>query len=242
MGALLNSLSVHDNIALPLREHTELDEKIIGVMVKIAIRRYIAAGRKLRIALAREALAVLRKTHPQWRLTLASRTLMRLRATESQAGLTPRQRRLECARSIFSLRSGRGRPEARSADRRHSDHRGHGPRRRPRSCPGRSPVRTGRYAGPRSPCDWLSCARGPPRRHAANRQFPASIANSSRRPTIFLMGDKCMSLGKAMIHARKQKSIARAAASGGRPRRRTPAPPNPAAHPADAGAGAQRLL
>ena len=32
MGALLNSLSVHDNIALPLREHTKLDEKIIGVV------------------------------------------------------------------------------------------------------------------------------------------------------------------------------------------------------------------
>lgn len=45
-------------------------------------------------ALAREAIAVLRTTHPQWQLTLASTTLMRLRATESQAGLTPRQRRL----------------------------------------------------------------------------------------------------------------------------------------------------
>jgi len=32
MGALLNSLSVHDNIALPLREHTDLDEKIISVI------------------------------------------------------------------------------------------------------------------------------------------------------------------------------------------------------------------
>jgi len=45
-------------------------------------------------SLAAAALAVLRKTHPQWRLTLASSTLMRLRATESQAGLNPRQRRM----------------------------------------------------------------------------------------------------------------------------------------------------
>jgi ComF family protein len=44
-------------------------------------------------ALAGHALQALRKTHPEWRLTLASTTLMRLRPTESQAGLTPRQRR-----------------------------------------------------------------------------------------------------------------------------------------------------
>jgi len=45
-------------------------------------------------ALAEHALASLRKTHPEWRLTLDSKILMRRRATESQAGLTPRQRRL----------------------------------------------------------------------------------------------------------------------------------------------------
>jgi ComF family protein len=44
-------------------------------------------------SLAVRALAFLRKSHPQWRLTLASSTLLRQRATESQAGLTPRQRR-----------------------------------------------------------------------------------------------------------------------------------------------------
>jgi ComF family protein len=52
--------------------------------------------------LAREALRALRRTHPEWKLTLAPRTLMRLRATESQAGLTPRQRRLN-VRGAFSL-------------------------------------------------------------------------------------------------------------------------------------------
>ena len=48
------------------------------------------------------ALDALRKSHPEWRLTLASSTLMRLRPTESQAGLTPRQRRLN-VRAAFSV-------------------------------------------------------------------------------------------------------------------------------------------
>ena len=37
--------------------------------------------------LATEALAALKKTHPDWRLTLAASTVVRQRATESQAGL-----------------------------------------------------------------------------------------------------------------------------------------------------------
>jgi len=53
-------------------------------------------------SLAEHALGFLRKTQPQWRLTLASSTLMRLRATDSQAGLTPRQRRLN-VRGAFSV-------------------------------------------------------------------------------------------------------------------------------------------
>ncbi len=53
-------------------------------------------------SLAVSALAVLRKSHPEWRLRLASTTLMRLRATESQAGLTPRQRRLN-VRGAFTV-------------------------------------------------------------------------------------------------------------------------------------------
>jgi ComF family protein len=44
-------------------------------------------------ALAVYAIDVLRKSNPEWHLTLAPTTLMRLRSTESQAGLTPRQRR-----------------------------------------------------------------------------------------------------------------------------------------------------
>jgi phospholipid/cholesterol/gamma-HCH transport system ATP-binding protein len=64
-GALLNSMSVHDNIALPLREHTRLDEKIIGVMVKmklelVGLRDFehlkpaqLSGGMQKRVALAR---------------------------------------------------------------------------------------------------------------------------------------------------------------------------------------------
>jgi ComF family protein len=53
-------------------------------------------------SLAVEALGFLRKSHPEWRLTLAPSTLMRLRATESQAGLTPRMRRMN-VRGAFSV-------------------------------------------------------------------------------------------------------------------------------------------
>ncbi len=64
-GALLNSLSVGDNVALPLREHTDLDEDTINVMVKIKLElvglRYaselmpseISGGMKKRAGLAR---------------------------------------------------------------------------------------------------------------------------------------------------------------------------------------------
>jgi ComF family protein len=45
-------------------------------------------------ALASVAIKALRKSHPEWKLTLAPTTLLRQRATGSQAGLTPRQRRV----------------------------------------------------------------------------------------------------------------------------------------------------
>ncbi|MGQ9858495.1 MAG: ABC transporter ATP-binding protein [Thermodesulfobacteriota bacterium] len=64
-GALLNSLTVKDNIALPLREHTALDEKIIGMIVKmklelVGLRDFenlkpaqLSGGMQKRVALAR---------------------------------------------------------------------------------------------------------------------------------------------------------------------------------------------
>jgi ComF family protein len=53
-------------------------------------------------SLAVEAIKLLRRSHPEWRLELAAETLMRLRPTDSQAGLTPRQRRLN-VRGAFSV-------------------------------------------------------------------------------------------------------------------------------------------
>lgn len=64
-GALFNSMTVGENIALPLREHTDLDEDTIGIMVKIKLEqvglRYaedllpaeISGGMKKRAGLAR---------------------------------------------------------------------------------------------------------------------------------------------------------------------------------------------
>jgi ComF family protein len=51
--------------------------------------------------LATEALRILRRTHPEWRLELSLRSLVRQRSTESQAGLTPRQRRLNLRGAFF---------------------------------------------------------------------------------------------------------------------------------------------
>jgi phospholipid/cholesterol/gamma-HCH transport system ATP-binding protein len=64
-GALYNSMTVGDNIALPLREHTNLDEKIIGIIVKLKLElvglrdfehlmpSQLSGGMKKRVGLAR---------------------------------------------------------------------------------------------------------------------------------------------------------------------------------------------
>lgn len=64
-GALFNSMSIGDNVALPLREHTSLDESIIDIQVKIklelvGLREHIhklpseiSGGMKKRAGLAR---------------------------------------------------------------------------------------------------------------------------------------------------------------------------------------------
>jgi phospholipid/cholesterol/gamma-HCH transport system ATP-binding protein len=64
-GALINSLNVGENIALPIREHTELDDNIIKIMVKMKLElvglrdfesldpRHLSGGMQKRVALAR---------------------------------------------------------------------------------------------------------------------------------------------------------------------------------------------
>ena len=64
-GALFNSLTVGENVALPLREHTDLDEEVIRIVMKmklemVGLRDFeglmpaqISGGMKKRVALAR---------------------------------------------------------------------------------------------------------------------------------------------------------------------------------------------
>ena len=67
-GALFNSMNVGDNVSLPMREHTELDENIIQIMVKLKLGQVglrslddlmtkmpseISGGMKKRVGLAR---------------------------------------------------------------------------------------------------------------------------------------------------------------------------------------------
>ena len=80
----------------------EAPSEMLVVPVPLHRSKFADRGFNQARSLAAAALAVLRKTHPEWRLTLASSTLMRLRATESQAGLTPRQRR-ENVRGAFTV-------------------------------------------------------------------------------------------------------------------------------------------
>jgi len=80
----------------------EAPDAMLVVPVPLHRSKYTQRGFNQARLLASEALRSLRKSHPQWRLTLAPATLMRLRATGSQAGLTPRQRRLN-VRGAFSV-------------------------------------------------------------------------------------------------------------------------------------------
>jgi ComF family protein len=72
----------------------EAPAEMLVVPVPLHRSKYAERGFNQARSLAVHALATLRKSHPNWRLTLASTTLLRQRATESQAGLTLRQRRL----------------------------------------------------------------------------------------------------------------------------------------------------
>ena len=80
----------------------EAPPELLVVPVPLHRLKYAQRGFNQARSLAVEALRFLRKSHPEWGLTLAASTLMRLRATASQAGLTPRQRRLN-VRGAFSV-------------------------------------------------------------------------------------------------------------------------------------------
>jgi ComF family protein len=81
---------------------TEAPADLLVIPVPLHRSRHAQRGFNQSRSLAAQALQFLRKSHPQWRLTLAPSALMRLRATESQAGLTPRQRR-QNVRNAFSV-------------------------------------------------------------------------------------------------------------------------------------------
>jgi len=72
----------------------EAPAEMLVVPVPLHKSKHFERGFNQAWLLASEAIVILRKTHPEWRLSLAPRTLIRLRATNSQAGLTSRQRRL----------------------------------------------------------------------------------------------------------------------------------------------------
>jgi ComF family protein len=67
--------------------------EMLVIPVPLHPSKYAQRGFNQSRSLTTAALKFLRKTHPQWRLTLASSTLLRQRATESQAGLSPHERR-----------------------------------------------------------------------------------------------------------------------------------------------------
>lgn len=80
----------------------EAPAEMLIIPVPLHRSKYAERGFNQARVLAEHALKVLRRTHPQWKLTLAPATLMRQRATESQANLSPRQRRLN-VRGAFAV-------------------------------------------------------------------------------------------------------------------------------------------
>jgi ComF family protein len=72
----------------------EAPAEMLVVPITLHRSKYQQRGFNQVRALAEHALRFLRKSHPQWSLTLANSALMRHRSTESQAGLTLRGRRM----------------------------------------------------------------------------------------------------------------------------------------------------
>lgn len=72
----------------------EAPNELLVVPVPLHRTKQVDRGFNQARLLAVYALRALRRSHPEWKLTLAPSTLMRLRATGTQAGLSPRQRRM----------------------------------------------------------------------------------------------------------------------------------------------------
>ncbi len=91
-----------------LGEDQAKDEPREMLIVPVPLHRGRMAQRGFNQArtLATEALRILRKSHPEWRLEMYSRSLVRQRSTESQSGLTPRQRRHNLRGAFFVSDSG----------------------------------------------------------------------------------------------------------------------------------------
>jgi len=80
---------------------TDSPEQMLVVPVPLHRSRMAQRGFNQARTLVAEALRILRKSRPEWRLELSSSSLVRQRSTESQAGLTPRQRRLNLRGAFF---------------------------------------------------------------------------------------------------------------------------------------------
>jgi ComF family protein len=80
----------------------EAPDQMLVIPVPLHRSKYAQRGFNQSRSLAVAALKFLRKSHPEWQLTLAASSLLRQRVTESQAGLTPRQRRLN-VRGAFTV-------------------------------------------------------------------------------------------------------------------------------------------
>jgi ComF family protein len=81
--------------------HADAPGEMLVVPVPLHRGRMAQRGFNQARTLAFEALHILGKSHPEWRLELSSSSLVRQRATESQAGLTPRQRRQNLRGAFF---------------------------------------------------------------------------------------------------------------------------------------------
>jgi ComF family protein len=85
-----------------LKLEGEAPAEMLVVPVPLHRRKKQERGFNQARALAEHAIAALKGTHPEWKLTLETGALVRTRLTESQAGLSTRQRRLN-VRAAFEV-------------------------------------------------------------------------------------------------------------------------------------------